>query len=224
MRTPTLHEFLSGIDLFSGLPERLVADLASGCHWGNHDKNEAVHDIWQGLPSLGIVAEGELSVSLASLDGSEAVMGSLYPGGHFGLGNMFSGEPAIVTLRALCATSVVYLPKDNLRGAMHQSPELTGRILAFYNRKIRFLQERICLLASPSPKARVSAYILNHLTERGEFYFCCSKCDLCRHIGVARASLYRELEEIRSLPCVSMKKNKIEISDPDAFRRHMLAG
>ena len=214
-----IREFLFSLPLLEGLSKELTCEY----YIEEHQKSDIIFYKHKGIQSLGILYQGQLSISNVAIDGNELLLSNIYPKDFFGLCNLLSALPLPVPLKCSCPSTIIYIPKEEFIRLMAASPSLMMRIMEFYNQKILSLQKKIELLNISSPTAKVCFHILSNINERNEFHFTCSKREFCSQIGIGRASLYRGLEEMKKLSCLEVKGNKVTVKNVDEFQRYISA-
>jgi len=205
--------FLRRTDLFKGINGKDLR-LAECCL----KKGTAVSNRYLGEKAIGIVRQGEISVTSVTADGRELTMKTIYPGDAFGICTIFTEEDMPNDLICECSTIVCYITKSELLKLFGREPQLMMHFMKIYNQKILFLQRKIEMLNTSSIKVRLADYIINHANGRGEVFLTAGKTGLCSCLGVSRASLYRELDKFRLTQALNYTENKITIKDVSQLR------
>lgn len=205
--------FLRSTDLFKGINGKELK-FTECCL----KKGAAVGNRCLGEKAIGIVRQGEISVTSVTADGRELAMKTLYPGDVFGICTIFTEADMPNDLACQCFTIVYYITKSELLKLFGREPQLMMHFMKIYNQKILFLQKKIEMLNTSSVKVRLADYLIAHANSRGEVFLTAGKTGLCSCLGVSRASLYRELDKFRLAQALDYTENKITIKDLSQLR------
>ncbi|MDO8834635.1 MAG: mechanosensitive ion channel family protein [Vicinamibacterales bacterium] len=125
-RLKRLEHVLSGVDLFTTLPEPLCRDLAGRADERLFGPGDAIVRQGAGGSSMFVIADGTARVVEAS--GHE--LATLGPGNYFGEMSMLTGQPRSATVLARGECHVLELTAEALRAAALEHPDVLRRISA----------------------------------------------------------------------------------------------
>ncbi len=159
---------LKGVDLFSPLDDQQITLLAPMAHEKLYAKGEAIifedDDSHQGFF---LIVQGEVKVVLTSLDGKETILASLKEGEFFGEMALLDGEPRSATVRAVDASRLLSLRRDEFLKFLKRYPDVALTLLAEMSRRLRKSNRQISSLALMGVHGRVAEVLLKLMEERG---------------------------------------------------------
>lgn len=174
-------------------------------------KGQMVTDHMQNKEYVGTVTEGILDVYSVALDGKEVRLSTLENGDSFGICNLFLRNELTTVLRAREISKIVMIPKDILLEHLQSDSKLMMRYMKLYNEKIQFLLHRIEELTMQSSRGRLIEYLNDHVDEKGCVNLTESRDELANHLGVSRATLFREIASLKKQNLICSRDGKIYI-------------
>lgn len=159
---------LQAVDMFAVLPE---ADLRRV----SESLVERAYPAGSGIvhaddPAGGhffIVAEGEVAVVLETAEGKETVLATLQPGEFFGEMSLLDEAPRAATARAVRASKLMLLRREDFRRHVQERPAIAMSLLAEMNRRLRQSNRKVAGLSYRSMQARVAGAVLGLMEEKG---------------------------------------------------------
>ncbi len=203
---------IAGSPLLSGLDAGTLGPVV--CRFR---KGEAVLDMCEGLPAVGLVVSGQLSVSSDSPDRGSVRMSTLGPGDCFGIANLFDQEALDTILRCEQETEIAYIFKSRLIALLHDSGDFAERYARLVSAKLRFLLRRTGLLTMQSHRMRLVRYLTD--APGSEFRFPGTRDEMAAHLGMSRAALFRELGVLEAEGLIATKGRLIRILDRDGLAK-----
>ncbi len=170
-----------------------------------YSQGKVLADDLHGTSAIGLVVSGVVEVFSVALDGKDIQLNTLSKGDCFGICNLYVETELDTVLFAAEETEILYIPKSVLLECLEKDPALSARYATICNQKLQFLLKRIELLTMQSCRGRVAAFLLDKQNEKGEVKIKGSREDLARHLGVSRASLFRELSALQVLGAIKLE-------------------
>jgi CRP/FNR family transcriptional regulator, cyclic AMP receptor protein len=166
---PTKAQLLKGVDLFSPLDEHQIGLLAPMALEKTYSRGEAIlfedDDSHQGFFLL---IEGEVKVVLTSMDGKETILASLKEGDFFGEMALLDGEPRSATVRAVDASRLLSIRRDDFLQFLRRYPDVALVLLAELSRRLRKSNKQVSSLAMMGVHGRVADALTKLMDERGK--------------------------------------------------------
>ena len=141
------EDILARVDLFSGLGEKDLKDLAAQCREGKFSPGSVM--LSQGEQGLGlfIITKGTARITRKnSPDGAEEALGTAGPGEVIGEMALLDDLPRSATITAVDEVSVLTLPlwefRRFLRRSLRNDPDVGLNLLAVLSRRLRKAEQR----------------------------------------------------------------------------------
>ncbi len=200
--------------LFRGLTAEDVAEAVEGrCVARSYRKGEVIYSPESFRRELGIVLSGAVTVRKGALTVSE-----LAPGDLFGAAALFTDEELYVsTLTARKASHILFLTQEQVASLIHQSSVVRDNYLRYLAQRIRFLSAKVDALSSGSGERKLSDFLLKNMGESGVITVR-SLTELASRLGVARASLYRQLDRLLDAGIIAKSGKTITVLKPESLK------
>ena len=207
-------EILQGTFLFRGLEADEIEKLLAGqAQIGVYRKGEVVYSPSRFRRELGILMRGALAVTKGSLTVSELGVGEL-----FGAAALFTDEERYVsTLTAVRHCEVLFLSQEVVSRLLDESAAVRENYLRYLAQRIRFLSAKVDALSSGSGERKLSGFLLTNAGEDGVITVK-SLTDLASRLGVARATLYRELDKLMDAGVIAKSGKTITVLKPESLK------
>ncbi|MBR0142575.1 MAG: Crp/Fnr family transcriptional regulator [Clostridia bacterium] len=187
---------------------------------GSYEKGETVFDSAHFARAVGLVLSGRIRVSGGSAPRYR--MRTLSKGDPFGAAAVFSPEEDYATrLTAETRCRVLFLPQALLARLLVEDPAVAENYIVFLSERVRFLNEKIRSLTTPSTGGTLRNYLLKNARREEEGYvlrLAVSYSALADTLNMGRASLYRALDEMEENGLIRREGKRILIPDPEALR------
>lgn len=154
--------------------------------------------------SLGVVLSGQLQVTKGSL-----AVSVLEPGDLFGAAALYSDEPEFAsTITARGSSRCLMLDQALMDRLLAEQSRIRENYLRYLTGRIRFLSGRLQTLAQPGVEGKLARYLLANGGSS------CPATELCRRLGVSRASLYRAFAALEDSGLIRRAGKTITVIDP----------
>lgn len=161
-----------------------------------------------------LVARGSVDAYSTAVDGREVRLSTLGPGDAFGVCNLFAASDLPTRLRSRGEGLLALIPKELVAQAVLADPETARRYMRLCNEKIQFLIGRIEELTMQTARGKLLDYLVLHADENGVVHLGCSREELAGHLGVSRASLFREISALKRKGVLSSEGRDLHICTP----------
>ena len=142
------EDALARVDLFSGLRQKELKDLATYCSESTYRPGSVL--LSQGQQGLGlyILTKGTVRITRATApDGAEEVLGTAAAGAIIGEMALLDDMPRSATVTAIDEVSVLALPFWEFRPILHRilssDPDVGLDMLAALSRRLRKAEQRV---------------------------------------------------------------------------------
>lgn len=129
----------------------------------------------------------------------DMLMSVLTAGDVFGMAALFGDAPDFpTTVRARSGCRVLFIPKEQLERIFAVYPVCVRNYIGVLSEKIRYLNEKIDRLASPSVTDKLRSFLEDAAQKAGsdEFTLPLSLSELAAALSAGRTSLYRAMDEL----------------------------
>ena len=191
--------------LFRGVSEELLQALAGteGASLVRFDSG-VVYSPRHFRRSLAVVLSGQLQVTKGAL--AVSVLG---PGDLFGAAALYSDEPEFAsTVTAKGPSRCLMLEQSLVDRLLAEHSQIRENYLRYLTGRIRFLSGRLQTLAQPGVEGKLARYLLANGGSS------CPATELCRQLGISRASLYRAFAALEAGGLIVRKGKSIAVIDP----------
>ena len=191
--------------LFRGVSEELLQALAEleGASLVRFEPG-VVYSPQHFRRSLAVVLSGQLQVTKGAL--AVSVLG---PGDLFGAAALYSDEPEFAsTITAKGPSRCLMLEQSLVDRLLAEHSQIRENYLRYLTGRIRFLSGRLQTLAQPGVEGKLARYLLANGGSS------CPATELCRQLGISRASLYRAFAALEAGGLIVRKGKSIAVIDP----------
>jgi len=173
---------------------------------------------------IGLLLEGEASISKETLAGDRVVLNLIVPGDMFGEIIAFSGEsvwPANV--QALEESMAMFLPREGIVSpCMRTCPfhrTLIQNLLMIVSDRALMLNKKLEYLTIRSMRGRICAFLLDQYKKRGTTTFTLdmNRNEMADFLNVSRPSMSRELGRMREDGLIDFHLSTVRILDLEAM-------
>ena len=191
-------------------PDRL-RELVTDSQCISVSRGETVYDRHRFRRCLGVVLEGSLQVRKESL-----LISTLTGGEVFGAAALFNEEAGYpTTLTALTDCRLLLIPQEAVGRLVTAGGAFAEDYVSYLSGRIRFLCARLDTLSADGGTGRLARYLLSDGEGDGVTL---TATQLCRRIGVGRATLYRAFEALEGDGAIVREGKTIRIVDREKLR------
>ena len=199
-------DLLSTCPLFRGTEADFLRRLGQEAGRAEFSPGQAVYDPGHFRRCLGVVLSGQLQVTKGAL--AVSVLG---PGDLFGAAALYSDEPEFAsTITAKTSGRCLMLEQALVDRLLAEQDRIRENYLRYLTGRIRFLSGRLQTLSQSGVEGKLARYLL----AAGTGELTCSATQLCRRLGISRASLYRAFAALEDSGLIARTGKTISITDP----------
>ncbi len=171
------------------------------------------------LTGIGVVLEGEVSVSKETLDGDRVMMSKVKRGDLFGEIDAFSKDGWLSTVEAYTDCTILFLHPDKIVGVCNKACEghknLIQNMLQIVAKKALSLNEKVEILSLKSIRKKISTYLIQQYSINNSLTFDIplKRNELAEYILVSRPSLSRELINMKEEGIIDFHRSSFRIID-----------
>lgn len=213
-------DFLSGVELFKGLPEAQLANILSISTTRSYKREELIFSQEDEAGGFYIVVTGRVKVFKLSSGGKEQILHLFGPKEPFGEVPVFSGGTFPAYAQALEPSELLFLPRDRLRQLFSDDPSLAMNMLAVLAGRLRRFAALIEDLSLKELPARLATYLVqlqDAAGGAGTVSLEVSKGNLARILGASPETLSRVLKKMTGSGIIEVDKKNINILDSGAL-------
>lgn len=185
----------------------------------HYSKNQMIDDVVDGVAMVGLVISGEVDVYSVAVDGRDIRLNTLHTGECFGIYNLLADMEMQTVLHCGEDSEIGYLPKKVLLQMMETDNRLALRYARVCNEKLQFLLRRIEFMTLQSCRGKLVSYLLAQRDRSGMVHISGSREELARHLGMSRATLFREIAALQQQGVLQSRNGTLCIPDTDAMER-----
>ena len=169
------------------------------------------------MEKIGILVEGELSVSESDEDGGNGLLSKLTLGDVFGCA-FITKELYPATVYAPKQAKVLFLAYSKIittcssACAFHR--KLINNLIKTVASKLVHTQTKLGLLHKKSIRAKLTSYFRQCAVKENPFSLAYGRGELARYIGADRSAMYRELKKMEAEKLIEIKGQSIRWYEP----------
>ncbi len=191
----------------------------------SYKKKEYITIAGNEFTGIGIVVEGEVTVTKENAAGDRVIMSKLNEGSIFGEIIAFSDKdkwPATVIASTDC--TVLFLSPDKIVGNCPRMcighKLLIQNMLKLISQKALTLNRKIEYLTIKSIRAKISTYLLEqyNIIGKNKFMISLKRNELAEFLNVSRPSLSRELIKMKDEGIIDFYRSSFKIIDLEALK------
>jgi CRP/FNR family transcriptional regulator len=209
-------EIISGIPLFSGLPEHQLKEIKHIAINKHYKKGEFI--FYEGDDGNGfyVVVEGTIKIFKVSSEGKEQILHIFGPGEPFGEVPVFSGQSFPANSEAIAKSHLLFFPRSAIVDLISANPSLALNMLAVLSMRLRQFTVQIENLSLKEVPARLAAYLIYLAEEQGSedsVSLNISKGQLASLLGTIPETLSRIFSRMNSQNLIDVKDRTIRLLD-----------
>jgi CRP-like cAMP-binding protein len=209
-----LREFLANIQLWKGLPEDQLNDLAKIAISQHYPKGQVIFEDGDEGKGFFVVKSGRIKVYKISADGKEQILHFFGSGEHFAEVPAFDGKCFPASAAAIETSEVLFFPRTSFLALLQQHPSLAINILAIFARHLRRFAQIIEDLSFKEVPGRLAAYLL-YLSNRNnagdEVELDMTKTQLAAFLATIPETLSRVFAKLSQDGLIAIDGSKIKL-------------
>lgn len=215
-----MTEQLAKVRLFQSLSKEELALLKTHLHEKHFQKGEIIHFENALCHKVFFVHTGKVKLYKTAPDGKQQILESLSVGDSCACNPAEKEWTCNTTAEALEASQVLFLTRDRYIELIQSNPRVClglNRILAD---KLRCFGSLIGEIALIGPKKRIARFLLDMFpldSSLDNVSVGFTRQEMANHVGIARETFIRHLQELQKLRIIQVKAKKIQIRDRGAL-------
>jgi len=210
---------LQRCQLFAGLPKNDLADIASFTDLKALERDSYLFREGEKCRGFFIIQKGGISVHRVNGIGKEQVIHIFRDGDSFGEGALAGDRGYPVDARAVEATQLLLVKKEEFIDLLGRRADLSLRMLASMAKHNRDLVGQIEDLTLRDVETRLANWLLKRCsdpasTQAFEIELSTTKQVLAAELGTVRATLSRTLARLRDEDVIEVQGKTITVSSP----------
>lgn len=197
----------SKLFLFDGLTDtqinKLSKELSSPISF---KKGEIIYSSTVFNNAIGFIISG--SAVAVSNNHNEVFLKKFSENMCFGAAAVFGGDKTYVsTITAKSDCSILFITETQLKSIFESYPITAVNYITFLSDRVRFLNNKLCVISCMSAEDTVLTYLLNSCDSDGYASIPKNMTIFAKTLGLSRASLYRVLDNLEKSGNI-LKENK----------------
>lgn len=219
-------DMLEETELFKGINRGEIIKIL-GCSSPNikqYKKNEIITMEKSKFTGIGLVLEGEVSLTKDNLAGDRLIIARIREGDIFGEIAAFVSGEWLETVTARTDSQVMFLSPDRIVGMCPHMCEghriLIQNSLRLVSEKAYVLHKKVEMLSLSSIRKKVSTYLLEqyYIKEMPTFKIPLKRNELAEYLHIQRPSLSRELANMNDEGIIEFQGNTFTIMDLELLK------
>ena len=222
-------DMLAGTELFKGIDKgELVKILSCSNPSIKHYKKREIITIEKTeFTGIGLVLEGEVSLTKENLAGDRLIIARIQAGDIFGEISAFVDKNWLETVIAQTDCQILFLSPDRIVGMCPHMCNghriLIQNTLHLVSEKAYVLHKKVEMLSLSSIRKKISTYLLEqyHIKEKESFKIPLKRNELAEYLHIQRPSLSRELANMKDEDIIDFKGNNFKILNLDGLKESL---
>jgi CRP/FNR family transcriptional regulator, dissimilatory nitrate respiration regulator len=221
------NNIVSKMDLFNSIDKDEISVMLDCLKpkFSVFKKNEYIITAGDRFDSIGIVLNGQVTISKENAAGSRVVMSVLGQGEMFGEMVAFSSRskwPATVQAQETC--EILFLPRDKIVGECSKLCSshriLIQNFLRIISERALMLNKKVEYLTIRSMRGKISTYLLEQykMTQDRNIMLPLKRNELADFLNVSRPSMSREMCKMRDEGVIDFHLSAFRILDFEALK------
>ncbi len=195
--------------LFKGLDQNQISKLhLSGIT--HFKKGEIIFSDSNFNNAIGFIIKG--SAVAVSNNHNETFLKTFSANMCFGAAAVFGGNNTYVsTITAKSDCDILFITENELQSIFKKFPQTAINYITFLSDKVRFLNNKLCVISCISAEDTVLTYLSSVKDENGYAQIPKNMTLFARMLGLSRASLYRALDILMQNGNILKENNKYKV-------------
>jgi len=209
-----LSNILKQSHLFSGTSEEDRKMLLSISKNRDFSRGELLFEEGQVADGFYVVVSGKVKVFKLSPDGRERILHVIHPGKSFADAAIFDDGAFPAFAMSIERSSLLFFPKDQFLGLLHQQPQLAINMIAGLARFLRNFATQIEDLTFRDVPARLARFLISECgKDSRQINLAVSKAQLASNLGTTSETLSRTLRKLADEGVIAVAGRTINLID-----------
>lgn len=219
MTAERAYTVLRNVPMFREVDEKHLLRIADESRFIVLETGEFIFHTGDHCNGFYITVRGNVKLSFLSMAGKEHVVRIIGPGQSFAEAIAFHNKPAPVSVQALSAATVLFIPIDVVFQSIEENPVCARGMLAGLSRRLHQLMTEIESLTLNSGAQRVIGYLLQNEAE-ASVNLPVSYNVIASHLNLTPESLSRILHSLSDQGLINLKGKLISINSVEKLREY----
>jgi len=223
-------EFLKNVDIFKGLKEDEISDIARYFYEENYKKGDYIFFEGDDDPGIYIVVDGIVKLTKETADGKTVILRLATPREVFGWLVLGESKPdSTYTAQALIDSTVLHISNTDFVRLLTKYPAVAVKITCDASKKLLEAYERLKSLAAEKVEGRIASLLLDLAKKIGKeldskiiIEAPITRQDIAEMAGTTVETAIRVISRWKKEGLVNTERGKIEILDPDYLEELIL--
>lgn len=204
-------ELLSTNELFDGLDEGAMANIAAAATRQRLARNDQIFSEGDPATSLYVVRMGRIAIAKRSPEGRESVVALMEAGDLFGEMSLFDELGRSAGARALEPSEVVNVPFKPIRDSFKAQPDVLWNVVGLLARRLRSTDEALADSMFLDVTGRTAKRLLELAGGADEFALPVTQEELAGMVGASRERVNKALSQFVRLGWISASDRRYRI-------------
>lgn len=210
---------LEHVALWKGLAPVALQRVHARCRWKSYGEGEQILSYLDRSDDVYFITDGDVRVTIFSLQGSVVTIGDLGAGEIFGEMAAIDGQPRSASIVALTPCTIASMPSSAFREIASSVPSVAWELARILTRKLRSLTNRMYELSTLDVANRTRAELLRlakGATRHGKSAIISpvpTQAEIASRISSKREVVARELLRLRDLGIVDRRNGALVVCD-----------
>ena len=151
---------LNKVSIWRGLSPEQLARVNARCRWKTYAQGEVILNYLDRSDDVYFITQGEVRITIYSLQGSVVTIGDLSAGEIFGEMSAIDGQPRSASIVALAHCNIASMPASAFRDFVKTEPLVGFDLARGLTQKLRSLTNRVYELSTLDVANRTRAELL----------------------------------------------------------------
>ena len=219
------EEILKKINIFQGLKDNEIKEVAKYFHIKKYKKNEYIFFEGDEDPGIYIVLDGIIKLTKETADGKTVILRLVTPGEVFGWLVVGDSKPeSTYTAQALVDSTVMYISNQDFLRLLVNYPAIAVRITCDASKRVLEAYDRLKSLAAEKVEGRIANLLLELAKKIGKeengkliIEAPITRQDIAEMTGTTVETAIRIISKWKKEGKLNTKRGRIEILDPEFF-------
>ena len=212
---------LESIALWKGIAPHALERVHGRCRWKSYSEGGEILSYLDRSDDVYFITDGDVRVTIFSLQGSVVTIGDLGAGDIFGEMAAVDAQPRSASVVALTSCTIASMPSSAFRDVARTEPSVGWELSRILTRKLRSVTNRMYELSTLDVANRTRAELLRLAKcapQKGKSAIISpvpTQAEIASRISSKREVVARELLRLRDLGIVDRRNGALVVCDVD---------
>ena len=212
---------LESIALWKGIAPHALERVHGRCRWKSYSEGGEILSYLDRSDDVYFITDGDVRVTIFSLQGSVVTIGDLGAGDIFGEMAAIDAQPRSASIVALTSCTIASMPSSAFRDVARTEPSVGWELSRILTRKLRSVTNRMYELSTLDVANRTRAELLRLAKcapQKGKSAIISpvpTQAEIASRISSKREVVAREMLRLRDLGIVDRRNGALVVCDVD---------